>query len=171
MAGSALLLGIASAIDTTDFVLQQAQAEGIAQQLIDEVAGCRYVEPGANPLGALGPENGEVDGASRAAFDDLDDYAGLNARLRDPWGVALGTDDGMGGQRLESFRAPQTAFENWRQQVDVYYASPSDLTQPLGAGQTSNYRIVRVRIYWQETGQAARLLAERSQVFTYVPQN
>ena len=50
MAGSALLLGVASAIDATDIVLEQALAEGMAQQLMDEIAGRQYAEPGAGGI-------------------------------------------------------------------------------------------------------------------------
>jgi type II secretory pathway pseudopilin PulG len=171
IAGSALLLGIASAIETTDLVLEQTLAEGIAQQLMDEIAGCRYAEPGAGGQQVtLGTEAGETGGQSREAFDDLDDYHGLNVSPpRDPWGIALGQDDGFGSNRPSAFRAKR-GFQNWRQRVEVYYADPSDFTQPLAAGQTSNYKVVLVSIHLDENN-ASRPLAQLMRVFSYVPQD
>ena len=102
MAGSALLLGVASAIDATDMVLEQALAEGMAQQLMDEIAGRRYAEPGVGAhQTSLGPGVGRVDRPSRADFDDLDDYHRLNVSPpRDLWGIPLGRDDGAGSRRV-----------------------------------------------------------------------
>ena len=171
IAGSALLLGISSSIQTTDAVLEQALAEGLAQQLMDEIAGCRYVEAGsiATPL-TLGTESGEAVGVSREFFDDLDDFNGLNASPpRDLWGVLVGEDDGIGGQRHPSFRSPLNTIDNWREQVDVYYVAEGDLQTPLGAGATSDYRVVRVRIWIDVAGQAPRLLKELKRVFVHVP--
>ncbi len=167
IAGSALLLGIASAIETTDMVLEQTLAEGMAQQLMDEIAGCRYAEPGMGGHQiSLGPESGEAKGDSREAFDDLDDYHGLNVSPPcDPWGVPLGQDDGVGGKRTSALRAAKGSFEGWRQRVEVYYANPADFTQPLAAGQTSDYRVVRVSVHLIEKNNAGRLLAERTRSF------
>jgi type II secretory pathway pseudopilin PulG len=173
IAGSALLLGIASAIDTTDMVLEQTLADGLAQQLMDEIAGCRYAEPGAGGHQAtLGPEAGEATGHSREAFDDIDDYHGLSVSApRDPWGVPLGRDDGLGSQRPSGQRLAKGFFQDWRQRVEVYYADPSDFTKPLAAGQTSNFRVVRVSVVVDEKQNASRLLAQRMRVFSYVPQD
>lgn len=170
MAGSALLLGIASAIDATDQVLEQAQADGMAQQLMDEIAGRRYAEPGAGGFQTtLGPEPGETSGHSRAAFDDIDDYHGLDTTPpRDPWGIPLAEDDGMGARRPSALRQ-KNAFRGWRQHVEVFYASPADFTRPLAAGQTSHYRVAQVSIYRDEAGKAARLLTQLSRVFCHVP--
>lgn len=170
MAGSALLLGIASAIDATDLVLEQAQAEGMAQQLMDEIAGRRYAEPGAGGFQTtLGPESGETSGVGRTAFDDLDDYHGLNASPPcDQWGMPLAEDDGAGSRRPAKLRQANV-FRGWRQHVEVFYASPTDFTKPLAAGQTSNYRVARVSIYRDEAGKAGRLLTQLSRVFCYVP--
>ena len=169
VAGSAMLMGIASTIDTTDMVLEQAQAEGIAQQLMDEIAGCRYSEPGSNGHGTLGPESGEVNAASRAAFDDLDDYSGLNVSPRDPWGIVIGSDDGAGSSRPAALQLPTTILQGWSERVEVYYADPSNFAAPLAAGQTSDYKVVSVSVYRQESGQPARRLVQVTRVFSYVP--
>lgn len=172
MAGSALLLGVASAIDATDMVLEQALAEGMAQQLMDEIAGQQYAEPGAGGhQTTLGPESGEWTGTSRVEFDDLDDYHGLNTSPpRDLWGIPLGRDDGYGSQRVSAHRYVR-GFKGWRQHVEVFYANPDDFTRPLSAGQTSNYRVVWVSIYRDEAGKTPRLLSQLRRVFSYVPHN
>jgi type II secretory pathway pseudopilin PulG len=173
IAGSALLLGIASAIETTDMVLEQTLAEGMAQQLMDEIAGCRYAEPGAGGhQTSLGPESGEALGDSREAFDDLDDYHGLSVSPPcDPWGVPLGQDDGLGAKRPPALRAAKGSFQGWQQRVEVYYANPTDFTRSLTSGQTSDYRVVRVSVYLNEKNNAGRLLAQLTRVFSYVPQD
>jgi type II secretory pathway pseudopilin PulG len=170
MAGSALLLGVASAIDSTDMVLEQVLAAGMAQQLMDEIAGRRYAEPGLDGYQtSLGPEPGEVVDQSRANFDDLDDYHGLNVSPpRDVWGIPLGRDDGYGARRVGAHRYVE-GFKKWRQHVEVFYANPDDFTQPLPAGQTSNYRVVWVSIYYDHSGKSARLLSQLRRVFSYVP--
>jgi type II secretory pathway pseudopilin PulG len=172
MAGSALLLGVASAIDATDTVLDQSLAEGMAQQLMDEIASRQYAEPGlGGHQTTLGPESEEWTGRSRAALDDLDDYHGLNVSPpRDPWGIPLGRDAGDGLRRISTHRYVE-GFRSWRQHVQVFYASPADFTQPLGPGQTSDYRVVWVSIYRDQTGKTPELLAQLRRVFSYVPHN
>jgi type II secretory pathway pseudopilin PulG len=171
IAGTALLLGISSTIQITDAVLEETLAEGLAQQLMDEIAGCRFVEPGASPQSTyFGPDAGESNGQRRDAFDDIDDFQGLAASPpRDLWGVALGSDDGGGGQRHAGFRAPDGTFDGWRQQVEVFFASDSDLLTPLAVGQTSSHKVVRVRIVRVDANLASRTLAETTRVFHYIP--
>ena len=171
VAGTAILLGIGSSIQVTDAVIDDALAHGMAQQLMDEIAACRFVEPGASPQStAFGPDAGEGNGNRRDAFDDIDDFHGLNVSPpRDLWGVNLGSDDGAGGQRHVGFRAPDSTLDGWRQQCEVYFASANDLATPLPAGQASPYKVVRVRISHTDAKLARRMLAEATRVFHYVP--
>ena len=53
--------------------------------------------------------------------------------------------------------------------MEVFYAHPADFTRPLAAGQTSNYRVVWVSIYRDQTGKTPRLLSQLRRVFSYVP--
>ncbi len=171
-AGSALLLGIASAIDSTDMVLEQMLAEGMAQQLMDEIAGRRYAEAGlGGHQTTLGPETGESSGFSRQGFDDLDDYHQLSTSPPcDAWGIRVGEDDSRGSRRVSSLRR-SNRFDTWRQFVEVHYADPSDLTRVLAPGQTSNYRLVIVTIDVRENQTTRRPLAQLTRVFSYVPHN
>jgi type II secretory pathway pseudopilin PulG len=172
VAGSALLLGIAAAIDTTQAAEEQTIALGLAQQLMDELAGLPYCEPGTGPYQAvLGPESGES-GGDRSRYDDLDDFHGLVQQPPlDLWGVPLGADNGAGGTRHPAFAAPPGAFSAWRTEVEVYYVSNSDLATRLAQGVTSNHRAVQVRVLANPPGQGSRSIIELRRVFAYVPTN
>ncbi len=170
--GTALLLGISSSLQTTDHALLETVATGMARQLLDEVVGSRYcAADGGSPYQTyLGPSAYEADGEGRERYDDIDDFHGFRSRPPvDPWGVELGTDDGEGGQRLAAFRATARFFENWRQEIDVYYVDESDLSTRLGAGQVSDYRVVEVRIVLVDPDHGERVLAKANQVVAYVP--
>jgi hypothetical protein len=171
VAGAALLLAISNTLLATDLAMERTMAEGLAQQLVDEAAGSLYAEPGLGPYQTtLGPEAGEADGTRRAEFDDLDDFHGLTtSQPLDRWGVPLGEDDGRGGRRHANFRLRSGLFEHWRQQVEVYYVAEGDLSRPLPTGQASDYRVVRVRVFYDVPDRGPRQLAEITRVFVNVP--
>lgn len=168
VAGTALLLGIAGSLQTTDFATEQTVAAGMAQQLLDEITGMRYCEAGASPLAAsLGPDAGET---SRAQFDDIDDYNGYAAQPPlDRFGRQLGSENGTGGDRPAVARASSGAFSNWRQEVVVHYAAEADFNQRLGTGVTSNYRTVHVRILVQDPVSGYREVCEMQRTFANIP--
>lgn len=172
MAGSVMMLGTTVSLQTTTDSLRQTIAAGMAEQLMDEIVGCRYAAVGAGGLQVdLGPSVSENHGPGRSPYDDIDDFDGFRARPpQDPWGIALGTDDGEGGRRHEAFRAPTGFFENWQQAVDVYYVDPTDWTVRLGAGRTSDYRAVEVRIFYNDPQRGSRELAHLRRIVAYVPE-
>src|SRR4051794_8571179 len=102
--------------------VNQCQGPARAGRLPAEVRQCRYAEEVPQPTStsggaigmvvlpaALGPDAGEVDSKSRAAFDDVDDYDGLDEsppRARDG-GAMPGTGE-------------------WRRKVSVVYVQPDD---------------------------------------------
>src|SRR5262245_47201913 len=56
VAGTTLLVGLSATTDATDDAVERTVALGLAQQLLDEVCGMRYMEPGGSaydspPLG------------------------------------------------------------------------------------------------------------------------
>jgi type II secretory pathway pseudopilin PulG len=169
-AGAALLLGIASALQTTEAVIDQTLALGLAEQLMDEMALLPYCEPGAGAFQtALGPEAGESTTINRLLYDDLDDYHGLVEQPpRDRWGVPLGADDGRGGQRHPGFQPSSGSLANYRREVQIHYVSETDPTIRLASGQTSGYRSVHVRV-WLAAGEQTTLLVDMNRVFAYVP--
>ena len=169
-AGTAVLLGLSSALQSTHAALDQAIATGMAQQLMDEIAGCYYSDPdGGNAYQvSLGPDAGELVSAGRA-FDDIDDYHGLvDQPPSDRWGVPLGSDDGFGGWRHAALRVPANYFANWRREVSVFYIDETTLEAPVTMTHVPNARMAVVRVFVEEPAGGERLVAELQRVFAYV---
>ncbi|MGA2060148.1 MAG: hypothetical protein ABSG67_06675 [Thermoguttaceae bacterium] len=171
LAGSILLLGTTASLETTKNGMYGAIARGMAQQLMDEIVGCMYFEPGVDPHSTiLGPDGSEAAGGTRQYYDDSDDFNGLRTMPpKDFYGIALGKDDGLGGQRNSLFQIPAGLIDNWQQEVDVYYVSETNLSTKLPTGQTSDYRVVEVRITANNPGQGTQVLATLKRVLSYVP--
>src|SRR5438477_995251 len=73
LAGAVLLLGVQSSLDTTIEAVDRTIADGVAQQVINEIMTKRYVGAGDSPLGTtLGPLLSEVSGLGTVLFDDTD---------------------------------------------------------------------------------------------------
>ncbi|MCD6364999.1 MAG: type II secretion system protein [Planctomycetes bacterium] len=86
----------------------QRRAPALSRQLMSEILPCRYQEPDDTPV--FGPENTE-NTATRAAFDDVDDFHGWSAcPPQMPDGAAL----------------PDLA--GWRRSVVVEYVDADDLS-------------------------------------------
>jgi prepilin-type N-terminal cleavage/methylation domain-containing protein len=170
IAGSALLLGVTASIQNTDDAMRRTVAYGMAQQLIDEVVGGRYADLGNGGHDAtIGPSASEAATGTRQTFDDCGDFNGYRSQPpKDLYGIALGADDGQGGLRNSNFRASAAFLQNWRQEVDVYYVSETDLNTPLPSGQTSDYRLVEVRIIYNDPKSGSMQLAKIRRVVTYV---
>ncbi len=170
VAASALLMGVHSSLQTTEAAMQQTIAAGVAQQLMDEVVGNLYCEPGTTGYASLGPSAWEAQGTARERYNDVDDYHAQRVKPpKDRWGVLLGTDDGKGGQRHAAFRAPAGYFDNWQEEIDIYYVRESDPAVRLPSGQTSDCRAVEVRIVDVQPDGARRELATLRRVVAYVP--
>ena len=173
VAGTAILLGIASAMSTSYDAVDRTIANGLAEQLMDEVAGRMYSISGGEYSFPLGGSSVEKAAAGRQ-YNDIDDFnGGGNGIASEPpvdWrGVTLGTDDGEGGTRHPNFQVADGFFDNWRQEVEVYYVNDSDPSTRLSTGSTSNTRAVEVRILQLADGGAYRELANVRRVFSNVP--
>ncbi|CAL1125494.1 unnamed protein product [Cladocopium goreaui] len=169
IAGSAIVLGLSSSLQTTQVAEDETVALGMAKQMMDEIASMRYAEAGEGPYQTtLGPEVGEVSPSGRAQFDDIDDFDGLsNQPPTDYWGIPLGFDDGEGGTRHSELTAPANRFTNWRREVDVYYANPTSFDTPLSGSTTSDYRVVVVRVLRTDLDGSEHELARMQRVFTH----
>lgn len=171
IAGAALLLGATSSMNTTSETLKQVIAEGLAQQMLDEAVGCRYMEYGASAYDtSLQPGSDEQAAGTRELYDDIDDFNGVRQQPpKDRWNIPIGTEDIDRRQRDPNFRVPAGYFNCYRQEVDVYYVDPADLTVRLAAGQVSDYRAVEVRIAFVDPVRGARTLTTFRRVVAYVP--
>ncbi|HUT09055.1 MAG TPA: prepilin-type N-terminal cleavage/methylation domain-containing protein [Thermoguttaceae bacterium] len=171
LAGSILLLGTTTTLQTTDEGLYQSIANGMAQQLMDEVAGNRYHAIGVDGRQIdLGPSSYEQQGSGRERYDDIDDFdEWRTGPPEDPWGITLGIDDGEGDKRHPALHASTRIFDHWRQEVDVYYVDETDLTKRLPFPQTSDYRVIEVRILHDDPERGSRELAKLRRVVAYVP--
>jgi len=102
-------------------------------------------------------------------FDDIGDFNGVPLpAAKDSTESPCGTDDGQGGQRNTAFQLGTAYLQNWRQEIDVFYVSDTNLTAPLPANQTSDYRAVQVRIVYNDPKAGPRVLASIQRVVTYV---
>lgn len=173
IAGAALLLDTTSLIDTTDLSMRQTVANSLAQQLMDEISGMRYMEIGASPTApTLGPDPGETAGPGRSLYDDIDDYNGYTSQPpTDRYGTPLGTENGDGSTRFAGLQLTSAVLNRFQQQVGVFYVQPGALTTPLAQGTTSNYRAVQVSLIYNDPKLGAQTVATLTRVFAYVPSN
>jgi type II secretory pathway pseudopilin PulG len=172
MAGAALLARFG---DQGRFVadsLDETVAEGMAIQLMNEIAACKFVAGGqiANSTVSFGPSASESAGTGRERYDDIDDFHGFTASPPvDRYGVVLGGEDVGGTTRHPSHKVPSPAFSGWRQSVAVYFVSDSNPSQRLAAGVASFHKEVEVVISYTDPREGAVELARLSRVFAYVP--
>jgi len=171
LAGSVLLLGIESTLDTSYDVLAKTQAEGLAKQLMDEIMGLRYCNVANLPYQTiLGPSTWEKAGAGRERFNDTDDFNGYECLpAENIWGATLGQGDDEGGTRNPRFQVRSSYFENWKVKIDVYYVSESDPSTRLAGIQTSDFRAVDIHVYYKNPDDSLTELAHLRRVYAYVP--
>ena len=169
-AASALLLGLTSSNQATEFGYEQAIALGIAEQLANEIVGKRYVSPFEDPYGSsLGKEKRERNW-ERFSYDDSDDYHQFTAKPpQSPLEITLGEDDGEGELRHPNFRLAPPNFDQWREYVEVYFVSDSDPRVRLSAGQVSSLKMVEVHIFKEVDGGVEKELANVRRVIGYIP--
>jgi type II secretory pathway pseudopilin PulG len=169
LAGSVLLLAVETSLQTTNEAVDRTIADGLAQQLLDEISLQRFMEPGKSCTDPLGPSGWENSGSGRERFNDTDDYHSYSAQPAEGlWGEPLGTGNGDGNARHSAFQVPTNHFESWRQRVEVYFVSASDPSVRLTSG-TSEYRGIEVTIERMEPDGTVRPLATRKKVIAYVP--
>jgi hypothetical protein len=170
MAGSVMLLAIESCLSTTTDAVDKLIADGMANQLLDEISLKRFMSPGDTPLSISGPNSTETAGYGRERFNDIDDFKAFSVKPAEGiWGETLGTGNDSGGARNTNFCIPSTQFANWRQRVDVYFVSATDHSQKLTGSSTSYYRAVEVTIEYVAANGSVTPLAKRRRVYAYFP--
>lgn len=106
------------------FGVTMTRANGLGSTLLEEIRSKRWDENGGAASTTLGPETGET----RATYDDVDDFNGLNDSP---------PQDSLGN--------PAAGSTGFRQQVTVCYVANTDLETCLGSG-TSNYKRITVTV-------------------------
>lgn len=119
--------------------VDQLRAEQIACDLMNEILNQAYQEPGGTVL--FGPETGET-GGTRAAFDDVDDYAGWTSTPpNDRSGTAI------------------PGFTGWTRRVTVEWADPTTLA--VSPGKNTGLKRITVTVLRQSKTMAT-VVAYRS---------
>jgi len=164
---AAVVLALGVVMQNSEELVVREVAEGLAQELMDEILNCRYCEAGVSPYAPLGPSPLEKAAGNRSLFDDIDDYAGLvDEPPHDKWGRLLG-EEGDTGQR--PLPAIASGLENFRREVKVQYVSSTNFAQPLSGGSVSDYRRVEVTVYWKTPSGQIRPMASVVRVVGHVP--
>ena len=175
LAGSALLLATELTLDSSVDALEEKVADGLANQMIDEILGLPYVEKGDSPtqqFAHLGPESGESSvPVVRANYDDIDDYVVVISRpITNEFAIERGQGNGSGGLRHPHFRLDDEFFDDWSLEVAIRHADESDLSQNLSSEtSTSDFLAIEVSV-WKlaDDGTRSRLTQVR-RVIGYVP--
>ncbi len=169
--GTAMLAAMESTGEVKRAALDRFIAQGIAETMMDEIAGFSYCELGTSAYQSpLGPGSGEWVGNSRINCDDMDDFHGLNQMPpRDPWGILLGRDSAGSSERHANFCLPSNYLSRFRCTVEGYYVSSTDLTTKLTGSSTSDYRAYHVRVSVTDPGTNQREIVNLRRVFSNVP--
>ena len=176
LAGSVMLLAAQTSLDATDDAANQAIAQGICEQVLDEIMSNRYKASGeAYNYNRLNHGSSET----RKTFNDTDDFNDYSCQpIQDLIERTLGTGNDASGLRHANFRVANSYFAKWRLSVDIYYVSSTDMSvrldnPPVPAGNTlsttSGYRAAEVTVEYQNSDGSYQTLAKGRRVYAYVP--
>lgn len=139
------LIAFTKGIETSAYSQNAAVATVLAQDLMEEIRSKCWDQTAATtppcngavtPSATLGPDGGET----RATYNDVDDFKGLNnTPPTNSQGVAM-----------------PAAYNFFSQQASVCYADPNNINNCLSSG-TSNYKKIVVTISWGAQGDQVQL--------------
>ncbi len=169
--GAALMISMTSAVQTTQYTLDQMLAAGVAEQIVDEVMAQPYHDVSGTAYDwPLGAEAGEWQGMTREYFDDIDDFDDYDASPpRDVYGKPLGQRDPDDNVRHNDFHIPEGYLDQWRVTIDVYYVDESNPSVRLPDASVSGMRAVEVRVSDTLSDGSEQELTTIRRVFGYVP--
>lgn len=163
LAGGALLTTIGSTVQISTDSTYTVIAQGIADQLMDEVASVKF----PRTTGAI------TMGTGRSGFDDLDDYNGWNAsppQTRD--GMTLGTERMTVGSlttaRPTNFQPDPRFVSRFRQQVSVEKIAEVSGGAWVVVTSATSLRRVTVTISYTDARNQTKVLAVQTRVFSDV---
>jgi len=150
-----LLRMFISAVTGTQMTGAATVADNIAKQMLAEISQKKWDEKCtvkgehislASASDPLGVDTGE-DANDKTTFDDIDDYKGWNE-----------------SPPRDLSNNPIPGYEGYWLDVDVIYVTdPTTGIAPAGA--KTDFKQVKVTVYWQKTGAANPYSVERSKVF------
>lgn len=171
LAGAALLTSVAGAVHSSNDAIYRSVGQGLADQLLDEIAAAKFPDGSASTLPS------QMD---RSAFATIDDYSGwTESPPRTKSGEVLGDDRGVTGKdsgpmigmwsgRAAELRAAPGFVQRFTRSVLV------ERVQPGAAGWTAvaqhtPHRRVTVTVAYTASNQPARPVASAMRVFSAVP--
>lgn len=162
VSGMAMLTSLGTAVRTASRATDAAVAQGLAAQLMDEVASVRFPDP-VNPVAS----------GTRSSFDDIDDFADYTATPPvDGNGNAIGTEGtsswGFYLPRPSVMRPDNSFLNTLTQEVQVERVEPVGTTSWNVVTTFSDYRRVTVRIKATDDKQQVSTLAETTRIFARV---
>lgn len=157
-AASALLTALSSSVQVSTDSLHTAIANGLADQLMDEIALVKF------PTGS-----GSGSSSNRSGFTDLDSYNGYNAsppQARN--GQLIGADTSSAStSRPQGFQPDPRLLSRYRQQVTVEKVAESGNTW-VTVSNSSTLRRVTVTISYTNAQGTTTPLAVQVRVFSNV---
>jgi MSHA pilin protein MshD len=160
-AAGALLTALSSSVQVSTDCLHIAIANGLADQLMDEIASVKF------------PPGISNSGAGRSGFDDIDDYDGYS--ISPPQarsGLVIGTEgtstSGSLMYRPQSLQPDPHMLNRYRQQVLVEKIAESSGNQWVVVPQSTTYRRVTVAISYTDAQGKTTPLAIQTRVFSNV---
>ncbi|MCA9098030.1 MAG: type II secretion system protein [Planctomycetaceae bacterium] len=157
--GSALLSAAMATIQSSSIMSQAVVAEGIADQLADEIQAIGFPR-GTNTLPSAG--------TPRVAFNHVDDFAGYNQKPPvDRLNKTLGTEDPFVSTRNAALQPESGFISKFRQQVVVERLSPNLNSFDVVTSDT-NYRRITVTVSYQDAAGTEIPLVNRTRILTRV---
>ena len=161
---SALLTSVSSSVQVSTVSLQTSIANGLADQLMDEIACVKF--PSASTAGTPA-------GMGRTGFDDLDDYNGYNvsppqARSGDLIGTEAANAAGSQIIRPQQFQPDPRSLSRYRQQVTVEKIAESTGNSWVTVTQSTTLRRVTVTISHTDAQGKTTPLAFQVRIFSNV---
>lgn len=166
VAGGAILASIGSALTTSATGASALLAQGLADQLLDEIAATRFPQTWHAGLNTA---------ASRIAFDDIDDFDGWTER---PPTNRDGRELSQEGFVLFNFVIPRpvamqpdtTLMSRLTREVRVERIQPDQQSNwTIVTNGESSFRKVTVRVKDTDARNNTTTLVESLRIFSYVP--
>jgi len=132
----ATLNAVTGARASQALISERAKSQLLAESMLTEIMGNKYMEPGSTTLGR---DVGETYRNRRDAYDDIDDFHGWNNDIRTPVGTLV------------------AGFENYKIAINVAWVNPASPNTAVNADQgakrititvTRDSRVVAKLVGW-----------------------